>query len=58
MRIPGISPADNRLLEAAVAAGADCIVSNDRQLLALGSYHGVRVLTPSQFLALLQNQGG
>ena len=46
-------PADNRVLEAAVGAGADYIVSGDRHLLELGSYESVRIVTPARFLAII-----
>lgn len=43
--------ADNRVLEAALLAGADVIVSGDRHLLAVGEWSGIRVLTPAAALA-------
>ena len=46
-------PADNRVLEAAVAGTADYIVSGDRDLLELGSYQDIRILTPARFAAVL-----
>jgi len=42
-------PADNRILEAALAASADVIVSGDRHLLALKEWRGIRVLSPAVF---------
>ncbi len=43
---------DNRVLEVAVAGEADVIVTGDRRhLLALGSYVGIPILTPTDFLA-------
>lgn len=45
-------PADNILLELAVAGGAWCIVSGDEHLLTLKEFEGIRILTPSQFLKL------
>lgn len=45
--------ADNRLLEAAVAAQATCIVSGDRQLLELGEFEGTRIVSPRSFLSVL-----
>lgn len=41
---------DNRVLEAAVAASADAIVSGDGALLALGSYDGIPIMTARAFL--------
>lgn len=40
-------PADNRVLEAAAEGEADVIVSGDRHLLTLGTWRGIRVLTPA-----------
>lgn len=42
---------DNRVLEAAVEGAADYIVSGDDDLLALGSFQGIPVLPPAEFLA-------
>ena len=43
-------PDDNRILECALAADADVIVSGDRHLLKLGAYEGITILTPRDFL--------
>jgi putative PIN family toxin of toxin-antitoxin system len=43
-------PDDNRVLECAVAAKADLIVSGDRHLLRIGRYEGIAVVTVRQFL--------
>jgi putative PIN family toxin of toxin-antitoxin system len=50
-------PADNRVLEAAVAGQADYIVSGDLDLLALGEFEGIPIVTPAQFLAILTAGG-
>jgi putative PIN family toxin of toxin-antitoxin system len=42
---------DNRILECAAAAGAGAIVTGDREMLALGEYAGVRILSLAQYLA-------
>lgn len=44
-------PDDNKFLECAVAAGADAIVSGDEHLLALGTFRGIPILRPADFLA-------
>jgi putative PIN family toxin of toxin-antitoxin system len=49
-------PDDDRILETAIAAEADVIVSGDRHLLDLGSYKGIPILTPRQFLAMLEEE--
>jgi putative PIN family toxin of toxin-antitoxin system len=46
-------PADNRVLEAAVAGEADYIVSGDADLLSLGDFRGIPIVPPAYFLALL-----
>ena len=46
-------PRDDHVISAAVEARADCIVTGDQHLLALGSYDGIRILTPAQFLEQL-----
>jgi len=42
---------DNRVLEAAVAARVDYIVSGDVHLLTLGTFQGIPILTPAEFVA-------
>ena len=42
--------ADNRILECALAAGADTIVTGDRHLLELRKFGSVRITTPREFL--------
>ena len=46
-------PDDDKFLACAEGAGADCIVSGDPHLVSLGSYKGIPILTPRQFLATL-----
>jgi putative PIN family toxin of toxin-antitoxin system len=43
-------PADNRILECAVAAGSDYVVTGDKDLLRLGTYDSIKILTVSDFL--------
>jgi uncharacterized protein len=42
---------DNRVLEAALDGGAEVIVSGDDDLLSLGSFQGIGIVTPAAFLA-------
>jgi putative PIN family toxin of toxin-antitoxin system len=42
--------ADNRILECALAAGADAIVTGDHHLLELRRFGSVRITTPREFL--------
>ncbi len=53
--VTGVSedPDDDKFLACAEEAGADCIVSGDPHLVSLGSYRGIPILTPRQFLDTL-----
>lgn len=50
-------PADNKFVVAAAEAEADYIVSGDRHLRDLGSYQGIRILSPDEFLRVLDIGG-
>ena len=43
-------PDDNRVLECAVSAHAQCIVTGDRDLLVLHPFRGINIVTPKVFL--------
>jgi putative PIN family toxin of toxin-antitoxin system len=46
---------DNRYLECAVAGGAEVLVTGDKQhLLPIKDYQGVAIISPADFLVLLQ----
>ncbi len=45
-------PSDNKILECALEAGADYIVSGDAHLLNLQEYKTIRIVTPAQFLQI------
>ncbi len=45
-------PADNRVLECALASKADLLVSGDRHLLKLGEYKGIRIVSARQAMTL------
>ena len=47
-------PSDDRYLECAVASGASYIVTGDDHLLDLEEYGGVAILSPVEFLALVE----
>jgi putative PIN family toxin of toxin-antitoxin system len=40
---------DNKILECALASGADIIVSGDKHLLKLGNFKKIRILAPREF---------
>lgn len=50
-------PSDNRILECAVAAGSDYIISGDKDLARLGQYGSIFILSVSEFLGTAQGQG-
>jgi len=56
LRVIRADPADDRYLECAVEGEADLLVSGDTDLLSLGSYKGIEILTPAEFLSLLQRE--
>lgn len=41
---------DNRIVECALAANAQLIVTGDRAMLALGEYQGIRIISLSAYL--------
>lgn len=43
-------PADNRVLECAISAHADAIISGDKHLLVLKRFRGIPILSPTAFL--------
>jgi uncharacterized protein len=49
-------PNDVMFLVAAVSCNADAIVTGDRTLRSLGTFHGIPILTPAQFLTFLRQQ--
>jgi uncharacterized protein len=50
--------ADNRILECAVAAGADVLVTGDRRdIRPLGTFAGILILTPREFLDARERGG-
>lgn len=45
-------PDDNRILECAVTAGSEFIVTEDRGLLRLTAFEGIRIVRAAEFLRL------
>jgi len=45
---------DNRVLEAALEGNCYCIVTGDKELLNLGKFRGIRIVSPSEFLELVK----
>jgi putative PIN family toxin of toxin-antitoxin system len=51
-------PDDNRVLECAVTAAVEVIVTGDKHLRAIGVFRGIRVLSPAEFLVHLNDVEG
>lgn len=49
-------PEDNKLFESAAASGADYIISEDQEVLALENYHDTEVIIPKDFWAKYQSE--
>lgn len=45
-------PKDDMFLECAALAGADLLVTGDKDLLSLGNYGGTRIVTPLEYVEL------
>jgi predicted nucleic acid-binding protein len=56
VRLQGVTayPKDDKLVECAVAGGAEMIVSGDRHLLEHGSHEGIRIISPAAFVTYLE----
>ena len=48
---------DNKILESAVASQADYLITSDRHLLKLEKYRGVKMISPSAFWRLYEDEG-
>lgn len=48
---------DDHVIAAALAAGADLVVSGDADLLSLGSFEGIAIVTASAALARIESSG-
>jgi len=54
--VPG-DPGDSPILRAALAAGADYLVTNDGHLLALHPCEGLRIISMEDYYSLLRDEG-
>ena len=54
--VPG-DPDDTPILRAAMAAGVDYLVTGDAKLLALSPVEGVRIISLTEYLRVLQSHG-
>ena len=51
-------PDDDMIVACAVAASAEYIVSRDRDLLSLGSYHAIEIIAPEEFIQIVRRDHG
>ena len=56
VRAVNADPDDNRVLECALAAGADMIISGDSHLLDLGQWQNIRLLSPAKFIMEIEGK--
>jgi putative PIN family toxin of toxin-antitoxin system len=49
-------PKDDMVLECAFLAGAEIIVSGDKDLLTMNSFRGIRILSPREFLTFQESE--
>lgn len=47
-------PKDNMFIELAIDGGADYIISSDEDLLSLDKVNNIKIITPSEFLRLIE----
>jgi len=54
--VPAVSrdPQDDKFLACVRSAGADYLVTEDKDLLVLEEYEGTRICQPAEFIALLE----
>lgn len=57
LRVIEADPTDDRILECAVAAVAEVILSGDSHILSLGSFRGIPILRVAEFLSRVQSPG-
>lgn len=48
---------DNKILESAVEAGAEYLITRDNDLLSIEKYEGVEIVNPSQFWVRYKDEG-
>jgi len=48
-------PDDNKFIEAAISGNAEFIITQDNHLLKLKYYHGIKIITPEEFLKVFRD---
>ncbi len=56
IRVVERDPKDDMIIACAVAASADYIISRDRDLLDLGNYQQIQIITPEHFMRILSDE--
>jgi uncharacterized protein len=56
VRVVAADPDDDMVLECAVAAEVNLIVSGDSHLLAMQQWNGIRILSPAEFIQQIETQ--
>ncbi|MBI4050113.1 MAG: putative toxin-antitoxin system toxin component, PIN family [Candidatus Doudnabacteria bacterium] len=49
-------PEDNKLFESAASSGAEYLISNDKEVLAVEQYHNTKIVPPDEFWATYKNE--
>ena len=55
IRVIERDPKDDMIIACAVAASANYIISRDRDLLDLGNYQQIQIITPKEFMQILRS---
>ena len=58
IRVIERDPKDDMIIACAVAASANYIISRDRDLLDLGNYQQIQIVTPKEFMQILRLEAG
>ena len=56
IRVIERDPKDDMIIACAVAASANYIISRDRDLLDLGNYQQIQIITPKEFMQILRSK--
>ena len=57
VQVVAADPDDNAILECAMAASAEIIVTGDAHLLDLRQWHGIRILSPAEAIRVIEETG-
>lgn len=57
LRVVKKDPGDDKFIEWAVVLKAEHVITGDKQLIAIGEHMGIKIITPHNFLKLLETKG-